>query len=112
MNQVAADRVDYRRGCAPIQGNKDFILYPYGRLNLRGMPAFVQMQDTVVVRKSNGAPWWTLRVGNLFGEPILTDTHVYAPTDRWSTVRPPPVGTAASGLDFRCQMSPEVHTGR
>lgn len=81
VNQVAADRVDYRRGCAPIQGNNEFILYPYGRLNLRGMPAFVQMQDTVVVKKSNGAPWWTLRVGNLFGEPILTDTHVYAPTD-------------------------------
>ena len=68
VRQLDADRVDYRRGCAPLSGNNDYLVYPYGRLNLRGAPAVYEMQDTVVVRRANGAPWWTLRVGDLFGE--------------------------------------------
>jgi outer membrane protein assembly factor BamB len=79
--QVSADRVDYRRGYAPIQGNEEYIVFPYGRLDLRGKPAFAQMQDTVVVKKADGAPWWTLRVGDMFGEPILGRDHVFAPAD-------------------------------
>lgn len=81
MRQLDADRVDYRRGIAPISGNNDYIVYPYGRLDLRGAPAFHEMQDTVVVRKASGEPWWTMRVGDLFGEPILSGGHVFAPTD-------------------------------
>ena len=79
--QLDADRVDYRRGCAPISGNNDYIVYPYGRLDLRGAPAFYEMQDTVVVRRADGSPWWTLRVGDLFAEPVLTRNHVFAATD-------------------------------
>ncbi len=82
VKQIDADRVDYRRGCAPLQGDDRYVLYPYGRLNLRGMPAFTRMQDTVVVRKANGAALWTLRVGDMFGEPILDEKHVFAPTDK------------------------------
>ncbi|MCU0784008.1 MAG: PQQ-binding-like beta-propeller repeat protein [Verrucomicrobia bacterium] len=79
--QVDADRVDCRRGCAPISGNNDYLVYPFGRLNLRGAPAFYRMQDTVVVRKAGGEPWWTMRLGNLFGEPVLAENHVLAATD-------------------------------
>lgn len=79
--QLDADRVDYRRGCAPISGNNEYIVYPYGRLDLRGAPAFYEMQDTVIVRKASGEPWWTMRVGDLFGDPVIAGDHVYAPTD-------------------------------
>ena len=79
--QLDADRVDYRRGCAPISGNSEYLVYPYGRLDLRGAPAFYEMQDTVVVRKANGEPWWTMRVGDLFGDPVIAGNHVFAPTD-------------------------------
>jgi outer membrane protein assembly factor BamB len=79
--QVPGDRVDYRRGYAPVHGNETYLVYPYGRLDLRGRPAFALMQDTVIVRKANGTPWWTLRVGDMFGEPILGRKHVFAPTD-------------------------------
>ncbi|MCU0784010.1 MAG: PQQ-binding-like beta-propeller repeat protein [Verrucomicrobia bacterium] len=81
VRQLDADRVDYRRGCAPISGNSEYLVYPYGRLDLRGAPAFYEMQDTVVVRRANGAPWWTMRVGDLFAEPLLADNHVFAATD-------------------------------
>lgn len=81
VQQLEADRVDYRRGCAPISGNDRYLVYPYGRLNLRGAPAFHEMPDTVVVRKAGGAPWWTMRVGDLFGEPLLGKEHVFAATD-------------------------------
>lgn len=80
-SQLNANRVDYRRGCAPISGNADYLVYPYGRLDLRGAPAFYEMQDTVVVCKANGEPWWTLRVGDLFGDPVISGKHVFAPTD-------------------------------
>jgi outer membrane protein assembly factor BamB len=80
-SQLDADRVDYRRGIAPIRGNNDYLVYPYGRLDLRGMPAFYEMQDTVVVRKADGSPWWTMRAGDLFGEPILSGDHVFAAAD-------------------------------
>ena len=79
--QLDADRVDYRRGCAPISGNSDYLVYPYGRLDLRGAPAFYEMQDTVVVRKAGGEPCWTMRVGDLFGDPVIAGEHVFAPTD-------------------------------
>jgi outer membrane protein assembly factor BamB len=39
------------------------------------------MQDTVVVRKANGDPWWTMRVGDLFGGPVLLENHVLTATD-------------------------------
>lgn len=81
VQQLDADRVDYRRGCAPISGNDQYLVYPYGRLDLRGAPAFHEMQDTVVVRKAGGEPWWTMRVGDLFGEPLLGEEHVFAATD-------------------------------
>ena len=81
VRQLDADRVDYRRGSAPIAGNKEYLVYSYGRLNLRGTPAFHEMQDTVVVCKASGGPWWTLRVGDLFAEPLLTNDHVFAATD-------------------------------
>lgn len=81
VRQFDADRVDYRRGCAPISGNDNYLVYPYGRLNLRGAPAFHEMQDTVVVRKASGEPWWSMRVGDLFGEPLLGKEHIFAATD-------------------------------
>ena len=79
--QMDADRVDYRRGIAPISGNNEYLVYPFGRLDLRGAPAFYQIQDTVVARKAGGEPWWTIRVGDLFGEPVLLENHVLAATD-------------------------------
>lgn len=84
VRQFDADRIDYRRGSAPISGNGKYLVYPYGRLNLRGVPAFHEMQDTVVVRKAGGEPWWTMRVGDLFGEPLLGKEHVFAATDNGS----------------------------
>jgi outer membrane protein assembly factor BamB len=81
VQQVEADRVDYRRGIAPISGNQEYLVYPYGRLDLRGMPAYHEMQDTVVVRRGDGSPWWTMRVGDLFAELVLTKNHVFAATD-------------------------------
>jgi outer membrane protein assembly factor BamB len=81
VQRLGADRVDYRRGVAPISGNDRYLVYPYGRLNLRGAPAFYEMQDTVVVRRSNGEPWWMLRVGDMFGEPVLAGDLVLAPVD-------------------------------
>ncbi len=81
VQELDANRVDYRRGVAPVQGNRDYLVYPWSRLDLRSMPAVVQMQDTVVVRRADGRPWWTLRVGAMFAEPLLTEKLVLAGTD-------------------------------
>jgi outer membrane protein assembly factor BamB len=77
-SQLDADRVDYRRGCAPINGDDEYLVFPYGRLDLRGMPAFYEMQDTVVVRKACGEPWWTMRVGDLFDDLAGSSNYILA----------------------------------
>jgi outer membrane protein assembly factor BamB len=81
--EIDANRVDYRRGVAPIQSEGDHLVYPWSRLDLRAPPAVVQMQDTVVVRKAaKGEPWWALRVGEMYGEPIIAGDLVLAPTEK------------------------------
>lgn len=81
VGEYDAGRVDYRRGLAPLQGDSQYLVYPWSRLDLRSPPAVAQMLDTVVVKKANGDPWWTLRVGEMFAEPILAGPRVLAATD-------------------------------
>ena len=80
-SQIAAERVDYRRGHAPVSQTGDYLVYAWSRLDLRGSPAVVQMQDTVVVKKSDGSPWWMMRVGEMFGAPVLAGDFVLAPVN-------------------------------
>ena len=79
--QVDANRVDYRRGSTSVTASEDYIVYPYGRLDLKNKPATTIMQDTVVVKKRKGQRWWELRVGQLFGEIVLDKDLVFAGTD-------------------------------
>ncbi|MEX0320953.1 MAG: PQQ-binding-like beta-propeller repeat protein [Puniceicoccaceae bacterium] len=79
--QVDANRVDYRRGSTSVTASEDFVVYPYGRLDLKNKPATTIMQDTVVVKKRNGQRWWEFRVGQLFGEIVLDKDLVIAGTD-------------------------------
>lgn len=81
--ELDANRVDYRRGVAPVQGDGEYLVYPWSRLDLRSPPAVVQMQDTVVVRRAEkGEPCWALRVGDMYGEPIIAGDLVLAPTEK------------------------------
>jgi len=74
--------VDYRRGYPPLTGDQRYLAYAYSKLDLRGMPATASMLDTVVIRESNsGRLWWTFRVGDLFGDPVISGDQVFAATD-------------------------------
>ena len=79
--QVDANRVDYRRGYAPLTGNDAYIAYAYGRVDLRNKPATTIMQDTVVVKKANGQRWWELRIGQMFGDILMQEDLVLAGTE-------------------------------
>ena len=79
--QVDANRVDYRRGTTSVTANEEYIVFPYGRLDLKNKPATTIMQDTVEVKLRNGRRWWALRVGQLFGEILLDKELIFAGTD-------------------------------
>lgn len=74
--------VDYRRGYPALTGDDRFLAYTYSKLDLRGMPATASMLDTVVIKESkSGRTWWTFRVGDIFGDPVISEEQVFAATD-------------------------------
>ncbi|MFY0654941.1 MAG: PQQ-binding-like beta-propeller repeat protein [Cyclobacteriaceae bacterium] len=79
--QVDANRVDYRRGTTTVTANEEFLVYPYGRLDLKAGPATAIMQNTVTVKRRNGQRWWSYHVGDLFGEIVMDDDLIFAGTD-------------------------------
>lgn len=79
VKEEPAGHVDYRRGYAPIAGSQQYIALPAGYQWIQGKPPLVWMLNTVVLKDApSGKTLWTLRTGDLFGEPVIDGGRVYA----------------------------------
>ncbi|VGO19582.1 outer membrane protein assembly factor BamB family protein [Pontiella sulfatireligans] len=81
VEQTDANRVDYRRGYAPVSGDEDWIAFPRSRLDLTKRPATVGMLDTVCVKNTADGTGWEMRVGELFGDILMDGDLAVAGTD-------------------------------
>lgn len=83
LKEVRAGHVDYRRGYAPVVGDSEgrYLAHPRGYMAIQNRPPLVWMLNTVSIEEADtGKQLWELRVGDIFGDPVIAGDGVYAAT--------------------------------
>lgn len=79
VKKVPAGHVDYRRGYAPVTGNGKYLAHPRGYQAIQNRPPLVWMLNTVTLKDaSSGKNLWELRIGDIFGDPVLSGEEVFS----------------------------------
>ncbi len=82
INKVVAGHIDYRRSFAPVAANERYLAVPRGYQQIGNRPPLVWMLNTLVLKETGTAKTlWTLRVGDIFGDPVLDGDRVYVAAD-------------------------------
>jgi outer membrane protein assembly factor BamB len=78
-----AGHIDYRTRYAPVTGNEDFVVYPFGVHDIYGTPAISQNLNRLICADSqNKKKLWDFNVGNIdaLAEPIISGDKVFQGT--------------------------------
>lgn len=81
VRQEAIGHLDYRQGYAPLAGDSQFLVYPYGKQYIEHIPPLVWNLDTLMVKDTaSGRQLWALRTGDIAGDPVLEMGRIYVAT--------------------------------